>query len=697
MSAVPQSLSVSNAAFLSAIFGEFASEAHVTGFLDAPDAMPKENRGLCWGGRRFKGRDLQPDHNNYFTISTFKALEENGRIKAVRRKSHFLLGHCVVVDDVGTKVTRDAATKLPAPSWRLETSPGNEQWGYILDRPCDDGALFSGTLALMVAKGLSVDGTDPGMKGVTRYVRLPVGVNRKTKYGTLGITCRMQEWAPERHYSIAALLEGFGATEDDARALAEGVGGAGRVAAPEDDFRLKALDRAGLYRRPIAGKLGWHEVECPWLSNHSDGDDSGTAVFVKEDGSYGFKCHHGGCDGKHFDDVDTWLKAQNITGFDGVEVPDAPLNVEASVKALLAPSEVKGDHVIHLIDWDVLAVSGAPHPRRWVIKGWIGVGYTTVLYGRGGVGKSLAAMQVGMGVAKGADVFGLPCTPGRVLAQFCEDDGGELWRRAYDVTGGDLTCLKRFECEARVGRDNVLLAEGSKGLCKPTEYYLHLARTLHGARALGDPYSLVILDNISQMIAVPENERPIVTQAMNALNALAVEYQCAILLLGHTAKPEDSEFSGSTAWENTARGRLLLDRKAKSETLTFSVMKANYSARSTLSLEYRGGRFIRIDSLMTELTPEEQAERQSRAKIIVIDAARHYMNSGISFTNERTSPHRYLPKLMEADSLTEGLSEAEIRDITATLITEGVLYINTKYRNASRRPGAELLLSEIWT
>jgi hypothetical protein len=691
---VPQSSHVSNAEFLTAVFGEFASEAHVTGFSDPPDAMPKEHRGLCWAGRRFKGRDLQPDHNNYFVISTFAALEENGRTRHVRRKAQFLQGHCVVVDDVGTKVTREAAARLPAPSWRLETSPGNEQWGYILDKPCEDGALFSGTLALMVAKGLSVDGTDPGMKGVTRYVRLPVGVNRKSKYGPMGVVCKMQEWQPERHYSITDLLAGFGATEDDARALAEGIGGAGRVAAPDDDFRLKAIERAGLYRRPIGGKLGWHEIECPWLSSHSDGDDSGTAVFVKEDGSYGFKCHHGGCSEKHFDDVDTWLKAKNITGFDDVDVP--PSTVE-SVKALLAPAEVKGDYNIHLIDWDVLAVSGTPTKRKWVIENWIGVGYTTVLYGRGGVGKSLLAMQIAMGVAKGTAVLGMQCTPGRVLAQFCEDDGAELWRRAYRVTDGNLRGMKAFECEARVGRDNVLIAEGSRGLCKPTDYYLHLARTLHGAQALGQPYSLLVLDNISQMIAVPENERPIVTQAMNYLNALASHYQCAILLLGHTAKPSDSEFSGSTAWENTARGRLLLDRQAKSEALTFSVMKSNYSARDTMELAYHDGRFVRTDSLMTELTPEEQDERTRRAEECVIAAARHYMRSGISFTNERTSPGRYMPKLMAADALDEGRSEAELRSIIANLIDREILFINTNYRNASRRLGTELLLNEIYT
>jgi hypothetical protein len=47
----------------------------------------------------------------------------------------FILG----IDDIGPKVdARRALTLLGRPHYRLETSPGNEQWGYRLEPPIPD-------------------------------------------------------------------------------------------------------------------------------------------------------------------------------------------------------------------------------------------------------------------------------------------------------------------------------------------------------------------------------------------------------------------------------------------------------------------------------------------------------------------------------------------------------------------------------
>jgi hypothetical protein len=97
-----------------------------------------------------------------------------------RRKENFAACHVIMVDDVGTKVP-EYRLEL-GPSYQFETSPGNHQVGYLLDPPEIDRAKVERLLDEMVRSGLAMDGADPGMRGVTRYARLPVGWNNKAKY-----------------------------------------------------------------------------------------------------------------------------------------------------------------------------------------------------------------------------------------------------------------------------------------------------------------------------------------------------------------------------------------------------------------------------------------------------------------------------------------------------------------------------------
>ena len=84
-----------------------------------------------------------------------------------------------MLDDVKEKLNLEEVNRLPAPSW-VETSKGSEQWGYILTEPCTERHQVENLLDGLVANGLAPDGRDPGMKGVTRYVRLPDGYNTKS-------------------------------------------------------------------------------------------------------------------------------------------------------------------------------------------------------------------------------------------------------------------------------------------------------------------------------------------------------------------------------------------------------------------------------------------------------------------------------------------------------------------------------------
>jgi hypothetical protein len=297
----------------------------VTAFPDDPLAIDNERRGLCWGGKwaKYVNGEMKGQVNQYFTISVFNP-DEDGR--AVRRKSHFLATYVIVADDVKDKVPEAQARLLPPPSWRLETSPGNEQWGWILSIPETDRTRVENLLDGLVRQGLAPDGTDPGMRGVTRYLRLPEGWNTKSAYiAQLGapFKCRMLEWDPEHRVSMEQLAGPFGVDLNARRSDAELGEGLEHPDHPVLNA-LTVLDDKG---------AGQYLVECPWIEEHTNGDNSGTWLITKSDGSIGFECHHGHCQDRTGADLleklglrgqlDTWRAFRQLET-QGVLPPAAP-------------------------------------------------------------------------------------------------------------------------------------------------------------------------------------------------------------------------------------------------------------------------------------------------------------------------------------------------------------------------------------
>jgi len=122
-----------NHEFLNALFGADAPWTHVTDFPYSPLEIPKDQHLIAWKGDYSSRYNLTPGYNQYFTISNFYCDDQG---QARRRKVLFRHTPVIVLDDVKEKLSLDEVSKLPRPSWILETSPGSEQWGYILTLPC---------------------------------------------------------------------------------------------------------------------------------------------------------------------------------------------------------------------------------------------------------------------------------------------------------------------------------------------------------------------------------------------------------------------------------------------------------------------------------------------------------------------------------------------------------------------------------
>lgn len=297
------SLKISNEEFIKAVFGEDAPWCHVTDFAYDPVNIPKDKHLISWMGDYYCRYTLAPQTNQYFTISTFYCDDQQ---KARRRKALFRCTHCIVLDDVKEKLSMGEVQKLPAPSWILETSMGSEQWGYILDRPCEDRGRVENLLDGLVANGLAPDGRDPGMKGVTRYVRLPEGINNKANKLVNGhpFQCRMLLWQPFNTVSLEALAEPFQVNLDMLRRESR-VDGAADVS----DHPLINIPEI-IHVKEVRSD-GRFDIQCPWVHEHTGADDSGSAVFTNSDGSIGFKCHHGVCQGRTGADLLRHIEGQS--------------------------------------------------------------------------------------------------------------------------------------------------------------------------------------------------------------------------------------------------------------------------------------------------------------------------------------------------------------------------------------------------
>lgn len=276
-----QEISITNKLFLAAIFGVDWKMAHVTSFPDDPGGK-RSGKDTRWSGHQIGERKL-PAGNQYFAISLFKLV----RGRAVRTKDSFISCHVIVVDDVGTKISIELiASILPPPSYILETSHGCFQYGWILNEPCRDRRMVENLLEGLVQK-LAPDGKDPGMLGVTRYCRLPEGYNSKASRLVAGepFKCRLLRCEPwSELFTMAQLADSCGADLHAGRKESNITGAA--------DVNHPLIDVIEIKSKLSSGK---YDITCPWVDEHTGGDDSGTAAWTNADLSIGFKCHHGHC------------------------------------------------------------------------------------------------------------------------------------------------------------------------------------------------------------------------------------------------------------------------------------------------------------------------------------------------------------------------------------------------------------------
>ena len=183
----------------------------------------------------------------------------------------------LMLDDIGTK----SRTPPLEPTWKIETSPGNQQWGYVFSEQPTKGA-FTAAIGAISAAGY----TDPGATNAVRNCRLPGSVNLKP--GKNGFAAGLIEFHPERKYKLPEICEALGVKPGPADG--RGVQGI-KIQDNGGDSVLRWLSDQGLVLSRVNAE-SWCGIVCPNSHEHTDGNPEGRYNPANR----AFCCYHSHCE-----------------------------------------------------------------------------------------------------------------------------------------------------------------------------------------------------------------------------------------------------------------------------------------------------------------------------------------------------------------------------------------------------------------
>jgi len=542
--------------------------------------------------------DRRGEQNTYYSVARLKLNGERPR----RSKHNFAALAALVADDA------DPADLNGTPSFVIETSPGNHQIGVLLDAEdanVRDAALVDAVMQTMADAQL-VRADSSGNNSV-RYCRLPQGTNGK---GGRNLPVTLREWRPEHRLSLGDALGVFGIDLDAVRTRVS------RVTQSVKDVPADA-ENAELLRRILTGE-SYHDPLMKLSAKLVAAGAAGGAVVNHLRGLMD------AARPSEPGELERWQAryAEIPRMVQGAErfrpAPVAPVTIN-----LGSPRPVEASAALAPMDWAALAAHAPePAPFRWA--GWLPARTTTLLSANGGVGKSNLSLQLAASLALGKPFLGEAVEACKVLVVSAEDSERTMHFRIQNILtdlGAALTDLAgRLVAFDLTQHDCVMWRDGL-----PTARMQWLADVVKEHAA-----EVVILDNASDVFNSNENDRAEVRGFMRCLNAIALQSGAAVLLLAHVdkqsvrygeAKDSNTTFSGSTAWNNSARSRWAMTRGDGSVSLRHE--KCNYGAlQDELELEFDAAarvfrRFGQVASTAFARNLLRDAKRVEILKILV--------------------------------------------------------------------------------
>ncbi|WP_287322430.1 AAA family ATPase [Mesorhizobium sp.] len=328
--------------------------------------------------------------------------------------------------------------------------------------------------------------------------------------------------------------------------------------------------------------------------------------------------------------------------------------------------------LINPANWHGLPVP----PREWFIEDMIPMRQVTILNGDGGVGKSLLALQIAATSALAVDTLGLEPLAKPALYLGAEDGADEFQRRLADIVahhGAGFDDLWRFRLLPLADRDALLCVPNRAGIMKPTALWKRVVVTIQDIKP-----GLVVLDTAADLFGGDEIKRAQVRQFISMLRKVAMESDCAILLLAHPSvagMQSGSGSSGSTAWNNSVRSRLYLTRPegkddSDPDARVLTTKKINYGkVGNELRLRWQDGVFVLDDGRPTAASGllNKRADETFRSLL-----------SAVNRTGQRVASTKgvnFAPAVLAARPDAEGVTKKQFEAAMQRLLAGGIIKV----------------------
>jgi len=326
------------------------------------------------------------------------------------------------------------------------------------------------------------------------------------------------------------------------------------------------------------------------------------------------------------------------------------------------------------------SLAGLPVPlRQWIVEGIVPRRVVTLLYGDGGLGKSLLAMQLGVSVATGTNWIGHPTDTGPALYLGAEDEQDEMHIRLTDICashGVELADLKQLHIRSLVGEDALLATSKNQYTqLEPSELYFRLVREVRRVRP-----KLVILDTLADLYPSDENYKAHVRQFMGFLKKIAHEHDCAVVVLAHPSKSGMAEGrgdSGNVAWNGSARARLYLTRpnddEASPDERILEVKKLNAGkVGDAFKLQWVAGAFKlrQGENMLDKVAMDAKAVR------VFLKLLRASNETGVPVSESRAAA------TFSKDPDREGITKRKFDEVKTRLLREGTIKIEEGKRGS---------------
>lgn len=300
-------------AFLDDVFRELAPGEHVlTWSARNRPGYPVDRAALV----KKLGRTSAP-RSLYYGTSTCMP-DDDGQLR--NRGALFKRLFVVVLDDIGTKVPLETLPEaLTQATYVIETSPGNFQYGYVLDEPIDNFDHAKALVQLIYDSGF----TDSGGALPCKLVRLPGGCNLKPAHAGFEVTMRKltdRLWTPQELLTAAQCPTPWDEVVADAtKALRRPQA---RSVTPWSSAALTSPNLDGgvdtvlewLYAEDyvLQETDEWVMIRCPNAHAHTTGDDTaGYSPLGRGNGKFakmrGFSCFHEHCSTYNAHEFLSWV------------------------------------------------------------------------------------------------------------------------------------------------------------------------------------------------------------------------------------------------------------------------------------------------------------------------------------------------------------------------------------------------------